>query len=193
MLQQERSSGQRFSRQTEETDQISRGVCTTSRRGVGPLQTKLWSHCLTLHVTSSQTVFHCVHSFFDAKRARQAGRAKWRGPGGFLSARLSQSLTFVSGATWWPGVSVPRGDVGDRAQWAAPLPRLPARFIVLLVRGYQRFISPVLPPSCRFAPSCSQYALEAVQRHGALRGSWLAIRRVARCHPWNPGGYDPVP
>lgn len=69
----------------------------------------------------------------------------------------------------------------------------PARGVVLLVRGYQRFISPLLPPSCRFAPSCSQYALEAVQRHGALRGSWLAIRRIVRCHPWNPGGYDPVP
>ena len=62
-----------------------------------------------------------------------------------------------------------------------------------LIRGYQRLISPLLPPSCRFHPSCSQYALEAVTRHGALRGSWLAARRLARCHPFHPGGYDPVP
>ena len=69
----------------------------------------------------------------------------------------------------------------------------PGRAVALVIRGYQRFISPVLPPSCRFSPSCSQYAIEAVQRHGAMRGGWLAIRRVARCHPWHPGGYDPVP
>lgn len=70
---------------------------------------------------------------------------------------------------------------------------LPRRLLAGLVRAYQIFISPLLPPSCRFTPSCSQYALEAVQRHGALKGSWLAARRLARCHPWNRGGYDPVP
>jgi uncharacterized protein len=62
-----------------------------------------------------------------------------------------------------------------------------------LIRGYQLLISPVLPPSCRFTPSCSAYAMEAVARHGAMAGSWLAVRRVCRCHPWNEGGYDPVP
>ena len=62
-----------------------------------------------------------------------------------------------------------------------------------LIRLYQRFLSPALPPSCRFHPSCSQYALEAVTRYGALRGSWLAARRLARCHPFHPGGFDPVP
>ena len=72
-------------------------------------------------------------------------------------------------------------------------PRLPGRFLATLIRGYQRFVSPVLPPSCRFHPSCSQYALEAVTRHGALRGGWLAARRLARCHPFHPGGFDPVP
>jgi len=65
--------------------------------------------------------------------------------------------------------------------------------LAALIRGYQRLISPLLPPSCRFHPSCSQYALEAVTRHGALRGGWLAARRLARCHAFHPGGYDPVP
>jgi putative membrane protein insertion efficiency factor len=71
--------------------------------------------------------------------------------------------------------------------------RLPALLLVLLVRGYQLFVSPLLGPRCRFYPSCSAYALTAVQRHGALRGSWLAVRRLGRCHPWNPGGVDHVP
>ena len=65
--------------------------------------------------------------------------------------------------------------------------------IRVLIRAYQRAISPLLGARCRFYPSCSQYALEAVQRHGSLRGGWLAIRRLARCHPFHPGGYDPVP
>ncbi|YAL84716.1 membrane protein insertion efficiency factor YidD [Dermacoccaceae bacterium W4C1] len=65
--------------------------------------------------------------------------------------------------------------------------------LVWLVRIYQRFISPALPPSCRFTPSCSAYAVTALQRHGVFKGSWLAIRRIARCHPWNPGGVDHVP
>ncbi|MDS4031479.1 MAG: membrane protein insertion efficiency factor YidD [Candidatus Contendobacter sp.] len=65
--------------------------------------------------------------------------------------------------------------------------------LIALIRGYQWFISPLLGNHCRFYPSCSQYAREAIERHGALRGVWLAIRRVARCHPWQPGGVDPVP
>jgi conserved hypothetical protein YidD len=67
------------------------------------------------------------------------------------------------------------------------------RLIRGLIRGYQLLVSPVLPPSCRFTPSCSAYAMEAVARHGAVAGSWLAVRRICRCHPWNEGGYDPVP
>jgi hypothetical protein len=70
---------------------------------------------------------------------------------------------------------------------------LPRRLLAGLIRGYQIVVSPLLPPSCRFHPSCSQYALEAVTRHGALKGGWLAARRLARCHPFHPGGYDPVP
>jgi putative membrane protein insertion efficiency factor len=65
--------------------------------------------------------------------------------------------------------------------------------LIWLIRGYQLLISPLLGPRCRFYPSCSAYALEAVRVHGALRGTWLAVRRLLRCHPWNPGGVDMVP
>jgi putative membrane protein insertion efficiency factor len=61
------------------------------------------------------------------------------------------------------------------------------------VRGYQLLVSPLLPPACRFLPSCSEYAAEAIARHGAWRGTILASRRLARCHPWGDSGYDPVP
>jgi putative membrane protein insertion efficiency factor len=65
--------------------------------------------------------------------------------------------------------------------------------LIFLVRGYQVALSPLLPSACRFMPSCSAYAVEALERHGALHGSWLTIRRLARCHPFCVGGYDPVP
>jgi uncharacterized protein len=68
-----------------------------------------------------------------------------------------------------------------------------ARLLLGLIRAYQRWISPVRPPTCRFTPSCSVYAVTAVERHGALRGGWLATRRLLRCGPWHPGGHDPVP
>ena len=67
------------------------------------------------------------------------------------------------------------------------------QLLIWLLRGYRFAISPLYGQVCRFYPTCSAYALEAVTQHGALRGSWLAVRRVGRCHPWNPGGYDPVP
>jgi putative membrane protein insertion efficiency factor len=66
-------------------------------------------------------------------------------------------------------------------------------FLIFLISIYRYTLSPLLGPSCRFHPSCSCYAAEAIGRHGALRGASLALRRIARCHPWNPGGYDPVP
>jgi uncharacterized protein len=75
----------------------------------------------------------------------------------------------------------------------AAVPTLAARVLVVPILLYQRFLSPLLGPRCRFAPSCSQYAVEALRAHGAARGLWLAVRRLARCHPFNPGGYDPVP
>lgn len=65
--------------------------------------------------------------------------------------------------------------------------------IIGFLKLYRLIISPMYGQVCRFYPSCSAYALEAVERHGAVRGSWLAAKRLARCHPWNPGGYDPVP
>ena len=65
--------------------------------------------------------------------------------------------------------------------------------LVTLVRAYQLLVSPMLGPTCRFYPSCSAYAVEALRSHGPLRGSWLTIRRLGRCHPWNPGGVDLVP
>ena len=70
---------------------------------------------------------------------------------------------------------------------------LAGRVLALPIIAYRRWISPGLPARCRFHPSCSAYALEAIARHGALRGLWLAVRRIGRCHPFHPGGYDPVP
>jgi uncharacterized protein len=86
----------------------------------------------------------------------------------------------------------------DPAAGANPLdpqagPTVITRALMAAVTGYRRFVSPLLPPRCRFEPSCSAYALEALREHGAARGLWLAITRIARCHPFHPGGYDPVP
>jgi uncharacterized protein len=79
----------------------------------------------------------------------------------------------------------------------APIEESPRRgpvawLAIKLIRGYQILLA-WSPPRCRFAPTCSQYALEAITEHGALKGSWFGVRRIGRCHPWNPGGFDPVP
>lgn len=67
------------------------------------------------------------------------------------------------------------------------------RLFILPIRFYQLCISPMLPNACRFTPTCSQYAVEAIMRHGVIYGSWLALKRILRCHPWGGSGYDPVP
>ncbi|BBD57726.1 hypothetical protein NIES2109_04930 [Nostoc sp. HK-01] len=64
---------------------------------------------------------------------------------------------------------------------------------IWLIRGYRMFISPLFPPTCRFQPTCSMYAIQAIERFGVVRGGWMAIWRILRCHPFHPGGYDPVP
>lgn len=66
-------------------------------------------------------------------------------------------------------------------------------FVLVLLRAYKRFVSPLLPPMCRFEPTCSMYTMDAVTRYGVTRGLWLGARRLFRCHPLNPGGWDPVP
>jgi len=70
---------------------------------------------------------------------------------------------------------------------------VPARSLIAVLRAYRYLISPMRPPACRFTPSCSEYALTAIGRFGALRGGWLALRRLLRCHPYHRGGHDPVP
>ncbi|CDM95369.1 MAG: membrane protein insertion efficiency factor YidD [Limnospira sp. PMC 1291.21] len=67
------------------------------------------------------------------------------------------------------------------------------QILIGLIKGYKSLISPVLPPACRFYPTCSEYAMEAIDRFGIFRGGWMAIARILRCHPLHPGGYDPVP
>ncbi|MBG0741896.1 membrane protein insertion efficiency factor YidD [Cylindrospermopsis raciborskii LB2897] len=67
------------------------------------------------------------------------------------------------------------------------------KLFIWLIQGYRLFISPLFPPSCRFQPTCSMYAMEAIERFGVFRGSWMALGRILRCHPFHPGGYDPVP
>ena len=69
----------------------------------------------------------------------------------------------------------------------------PARLLILALRGYKRFVSPLLPSACRFHPTCSEYMSHAVATHGVARGAWLGLRRLAKCHPFHQGGFDPVP
>lgn len=67
------------------------------------------------------------------------------------------------------------------------------QIFIWLIKGYRMFISPLFPPTCRFQPTCSMYAIQAIERFGVFRGGWMATRRILRCHPFHPGGYDPVP
>lgn len=67
------------------------------------------------------------------------------------------------------------------------------KFLIFLIKIYRKYISPMKPPSCRFYPTCSKYAIEAIEKYGAIKGSFMAIKRILKCHPFHPGGYDPVP
>ena len=89
----------------------------------------------------------------------------------------------------------PAAPIAATARVFAPLRAKPVieRFLIALLRGYKRWLSPLLGPRCRFVPTCSEYAMTAIARFGALKGSWLALRRIGRCHPLHPGGHDPVP
>ena len=66
------------------------------------------------------------------------------------------------------------------------------KLMILLIRGYQKFISPLCPRTCRFYPTCSAYFIQALEKYGVVKGSYIGIKRILRCHPWNPGGYDPL-
>jgi putative membrane protein insertion efficiency factor len=83
-----------------------------------------------------------------------------------------------------------RGALPRLARWAVGLPRAAC---LLFLRAYKRCLSPLLPAACRFYPTCSEYCREAIERHGALRGGWLGLKRILRCHPLAKGGHDPVP
>nr|HID59078.1 membrane protein insertion efficiency factor YidD [Desulfobacterales bacterium] len=74
-------------------------------------------------------------------------------------------------------------------QWIA---KIPEQSLVAIIRAYQYILSPLFPPACRFYPTCSEYSCQAIKRYGVLKGSWISIRRIMRCHPFHPGGYDPV-
>lgn len=93
-----------------------------------------------------------------------------------------------------PGHAAPAASERPTPGHPAPgHPGLVARLLVLAVRGYQVALSPMLGGQCRYYPTCSAYGIEALEKHGALRGTWLTARRIGRCHPFRPGGYDPVP
>jgi uncharacterized protein len=95
-------------------------------------------------------------------------------------------------ADLYPNSQLTASFVGAKATTGAARPSM-EKFLQAIIRAYQLMLSPFLGNRCRFTPSCSQYASEAIGKHGACRGSWLAIRRILRCHPFCPGGYDPVP
>lgn len=93
-----------------------------------------------------------------------------------------------------PSVTDTSGRASDRrTSGLGQIARVPSLVLRLAIRGYQVALSPLLPPACRYYPTCSNYAVQAIEKYGALRGGWLAARRIGRCHPFAPGGYDPVP
>lgn len=89
--------------------------------------------------------------------------------------------------------SDPRNTEGQTRMWKSCISRATVWVMCLPVKFYQGAISPMFPAACRYTPTCSQYAIEALRKHGPVKGTWLAIRRIMRCHPWGGHGYDPVP
>ncbi len=84
-------------------------------------------------------------------------------------------------------------DMGNKKKRFSFFRSLPKNGVLGLIHFYRKFLSPLFPPACRFTPTCSEYALEAVSKYGAIRGGYLAVRRILKCHPFHKGGYDPVP
>jgi len=78
------------------------------------------------------------------------------------------------------------------AQIKEHLTALPKYFAIACINMYRKFISPIKPPTCRFMPTCSEYALTAIKQYGAIKGGWMSVKRILKCHPWHPGGFDPV-
>lgn len=102
--------------------------------------------------------------------------------------------TPLPGAPTEPGSGLAASDLPARARrLLGILLQVPARLAIALIALYRLVLSPVLPPACRYLPTCSEYAQDALRKHGFLKGSWMGLRRILRCHPGHPGGFDPVP
>ena len=124
------------------------------------------------------------HGGCQMSGGRESFPASWRESRHLQGCEESQGYTGTRGSSWRPAQSLCR-----KAKEVLMLKTV----LLLLVRFYRGFISPMFPPSCRYVPTCSEYALEAIERYGARRGGWLALKRILRCHPFHKGGYDPVP
>jgi len=128
-----------------------------------------------------------------ASRNRDAGHGDTQRPAPDRTS-VSTPVSHVTSTARGTRLHALLRSVGDALGWTArAIVRLPGQVLLGLLWIYQRFISPLTPPTCRYYPSCSQYAVIAVRDHGALRGGWLAMRRLGRCHPWARGGIDDVP
>jgi len=125
----------------------------------------------------------------EAVRLDQADYRPFRGV--VVAKRGLLELGFTQLRKEWRSVCEQAGVLKETVPPARP--SLGARFLIALVLVYRKCISPLFPPCCRFTPTCSQYALEALEKHGFFKGAYLAARRILRCNPYNPGGYDPVP
>src|SRR5262249_7876495 len=101
------------------------------------------------------------------------------------AARTERAQTSAAAAGQTSGAQV------DTSERSVMIGSLVSWLLIGLVRGYQVLLRPLLPPVCRFTPSCSEYFIQAVRKYGPMRGAWRGVRRICRCHPWHPGGYDP--